>query len=191
MFGARDVWFVVALPVYLSQTFTWDHWWVGGFLAAWVILYGLIQSLSPKITGVGKNTRANKSEPNYEQMAWRWALLLLAVPTGMAFGFSVVEQPLIIIIAGLLAYAMVFALNSSVHSFLIVHYAESDGVSLDVGFYYMANAMGRLLGTLLSGWVYQMFGLVACLLISGVMIALCLICTRQLIGAQLKNRAAC
>jgi predicted MFS family arabinose efflux permease len=70
----------------------------------------------------------------------------------------------------LLIYGGVFAINSSIHSFLIVAFSKRDSVSADVGFYYMANAAGRLTGTLLSGIIYQQYGLTACLLGSAIMV---------------------
>lgn len=166
LFGARDVWFVVALPVFLAQVFEWDHWWVGGFMASWVIGYGLVQSLAPRITGNDQATPADG------QTAIKWAALLTLVPALIALSLDTNFYIKICLIGGLLVFGALFAVNSSLHSYLIVRYAGEDGVSLDVGFYYMANAMGRLIGTVLSGWVYQAYGLTACLWISSLFIAL-------------------
>ncbi|KID58755.1 MFS transporter permease [Pseudoalteromonas luteoviolacea] len=163
LFASRDVWFVVALPVFLASTFGWDHWWVGGFMASWVIAYGIVQANAPKITA--------KQGGHYQQ-ALKWVVLLSFIPALLALGLWVDWQVKVVIIAGLLVFGAVFAVNSSLHSFLIVKIADSDGVSMDVGFYYMANAMGRLLGTVLSGLVYQFYGLEACLLISSAMLVL-------------------
>jgi MFS family permease len=160
LFGARDVWFVVALPVYLSSQFGWDHWTVGGFLALWVIGYGIVQSLAPHITG-----KRNHQIPS-ANVVTLWVLGLTALPAAIAIGLQLSFYPLIILLGGLILFGAVFAINSSLHSYLIVQFASNEGVSMDVGFYYMANAMGRLIGTLLSGWVYQEFGLVACLWVS-------------------------
>ena len=160
LFGARDVWFVVALPVYLSSQFNWDHWTVGSFLAIWVIAYGIVQSLAPYITG--KNS---KTVPG-AKVATFWALLLAVIPAIIALGLSYSDHPLSILLTGLIAFGAVFAINSSLHSYLIVQFASQDGVSMDVGFYYTANAMGRLIGTLLSGWIYQEYGLESCLWVS-------------------------
>lgn len=156
LFGARDIWFVVALPVYLHTVFGWDFWKVGGFMAVWVIGYGFIQTLAPRITGSmhGKRRVA------------LWAAALAVVPAAIAAGLTMGLPPQYVVIGGLLLFGALFAINSSLHSYLIVSYARGDGVSLDVGFYYMSNAAGRLLGTILSGWVYQVYGLVACLWIS-------------------------
>lgn len=163
LFGARDVWFVIALPVTLSQVFGWDHWQVGGFLAIWVIFYGFIQALAPKIATA-------------DASAFAWAAVLALVPLLIAvllhFGAAWGISAQLSIVLGLLLFALLFAVNSSLHSYLIIRIASADGVSLDVGFYYMANAMGRLLGTILSGWVFQSFGFVACLLVSALFLAL-------------------
>lgn len=157
LFGARDIWFVVALPVFLSQSLGWDFWEVGGFMAAWVIGYGLVQSVAPYITG-----RQRGRVPGPE-VAWKWAAALAVVPFGMAWLLLEGVSPGPVLIAGLALFGLLFAVNSSLHSYLIVSFAERDGVSLDVGFYYMANALGRLIGTVLSGWVFQKWGLPACL----------------------------
>jgi len=160
LFGARDVWFVVALPVYLSAVFGWDFWQVGGFLALWVIGYGLVQSLAPAITG------KKRGQVPDGRAAFAWSLLLASLPAGIASGLDSGLSPQVVLLGGLLVFGALFAVNSSLHSYLIVSYATADGVSLDVGFYYMSNALGRLLGTLLSGWVYQRYGLETCLWIS-------------------------
>jgi len=159
LFGSRDVWFVVALPVYLSTTLDWSQWQVGTFMALWVIGYGLIQALTPKITG-----NFNPSHPS-GQLA-NWSLLLAIIPTLIATGLSNHLDPKLTLVLGFLVFGVVFAVNSALHSYLIIECARCDGVSLDVGFYYMANASGRLVGTLLSGWAFQTAGLITCLWIS-------------------------
>lgn len=166
LFGARDVWFVVALPVYLATVFNWDHWYVGGFMAIWVIGYGIVQGFAPKLTGNSKDT------PPDGRHAMRWAIALAVTPATIALSLYYQWNVPFILITGLLIFGALFAVNSSLHSYLIVSYAGKDGVSLDVGFYYMANAMGRLLGTVLSGWVYQEYGLAMCLGISTLFIVL-------------------
>ena len=170
LFGARDVWFVVALPVFLAVNFNWDHWWVGGFMASWVIGYGIIQSIAPYITG--------KESTGKTALNWASYLTLIPVAIALALHFDFYIQASLII--GLLIFGGVFAINSSLHSYLIVSYAGNDGVSLDVGFYYMANAMGRLIGTLLSGWVYQEYGLESCLWISALFLLLTAIISTKL-----------
>lgn len=166
LFGARDVWFVIALPVFLSSQFGWNFWMVGGFLALWIIGYGIVQSFAPLLTG-----RRSGKVPA-EGAAFGWALPLIVIPAAIALGLAINISPQVTLIGGLLLFGVFFAVNSSLHSYLIVSYAQEDGVSLDVGFYYMSNAMGRLIGTLLSGWVYQAYGLAACLWISSGFIAL-------------------
>ena len=164
LFGSRDVWFVVALPVYLAAGFGWDHWYVGGFLALWVIGYGLIQGIAPKITR-GKDGRVPDGNS-----ALAWALALGVVPLLIGASLATGFYPKMVLLTGLLVFGALFAVNSSLHSFLIVSYAGEDGVSLDVGFYYMANAMGRLIGTVLSGWLFQSYGLEMCLWVSAAFI---------------------
>lgn len=166
LFGARDVWFVVALPVFLADALLWPHWQIGSFLAAWVIGYGIVQSLAPLIT------RTRSGAVPGGRAAFGWAALLAIVPALMAWGLAAGWPAQTVLIAGLSVFGLLFAVNSALHSFLIVSYAAEDGVSLDVGFYYMANAMGRLIGTVLSGWIFQVHGMAACLLVSAAFIAL-------------------
>jgi MFS family permease len=165
LFGARDVWFVVALPVFLAQTLGWDHWQTGGFMASWIIAYGVVQALAPRLTQ-GLADPGNPQRAPDGRSALIWASLLAGIPALIALGMSSSLPVAPVLMGGLMLFGVVFAINSAVHSYLIVSYARADGVSLDVGFYYMANAMGRLIGTILSGWVYQVAGLVACLWIS-------------------------
>jgi len=160
LFGARDVWFVVALPVFLTVTFNWDHWWVGGFMASWVIGYGVVQSIAPHFTG----KKQGRVPSGHDALLWASYLTVIPACIALALHFNFYVQTSLII--GLLIFGVIFAINSSLHSYLIVSYAGGDGVSLDVGFYYMANAMGRLIGTVFSGWVYQQYGLEVCLWIS-------------------------
>lgn len=164
LFGARDVWFVVALPVFLASQLDWNHWQVGSFLALWVIGYGFVQSIAPKFTKTGNDV------PKTQTVVWNALLTIspLALALALWQGLPVTQS----IIIGLGLFGILFAINSSLHSYLIVSYSRADGVSLDVGFYYMANAAGRLLGTVLSGWVYQQWGLVACLMISTLLLLL-------------------
>jgi predicted MFS family arabinose efflux permease len=166
LFAARDVWFVVALPVYLSSTMDWDNWAVGAFLASWVIGYGLVQSVAPRFTG-GRQGRVPDGKT-----AFRWAVTLSLAPAFIAITMAIGIAVEVSLLLGLMVFGVLFAVNSALHSYLIVSYAKDDGVSLDVGFYYMANAMGRLLGTVLSGWVYQVWGMASCLWISSLFIAL-------------------
>ena len=183
LFGARDVWFVVALPVFLSQTLGWNHSQTGGFLALWIIGYGAVQAIAPRITGSLQGAVPDG------RSATLWAASLALLPMLIALGLGAGIDPATILIGGLLLFGVLFAVNSSLHSYLIVSYAGRDGVSLDVGFYYMANAMGRLIGTVLSGWVFQMAGqgaggLAACLWISAGMLVATVVVSLWLPGAR-------
>lgn len=178
LFGARDVWFVVGLPVYFQSVLsdgTPDgrreaFFLVGGFLALWIIAYGAIQALAPRLLGA-------KAQPEAEttRKAVRWAALLIPIPFVLALAVLVAGEPApwltATLIAGLLAFGFVFAVNSSVHSYLILAFGSADRITRDVGFYYMANAAGRLTGTLLSGLSYQVGGLPLTLATAGVMAA--------------------
>lgn len=173
LFGARDVWFVVALPVFLSQMFNWQHWTVSAFLALWVIGYGFVQSITPKLIQLNKGI-----SPAKETCKWAVLLSLVTIIIALSLYFQWFVQ--VILLVGLMLFGVIFAINSSLHSYLIVSMADADGVSLDVGFYYMANAMGRLIGTLLSGWIFQLYGLQACLAISFLFIILAAILSMKL-----------
>ena len=162
LFGSRDVWFVVALPVYLYEVLNWNFTKVGSFMALWIIGYGIVQALTPKMLG---SLKQHKHAPN-GFTAQMLALLLALIPAGIALGLMQGSNPTVIIVIGLLIFGAVFAINSAVHSYLILDYAEHDKVALNVGFYYMANAAGRLTGTVLSGLVYQGYGLIGCLWVS-------------------------
>lgn len=153
LFGARDIWFVVALPVYLASQFQWPHWKIGTFLACWVIFYGFIQSVTPYF---------NKQR-NAKKALLIWGALLTVIPLIITQVAQLQVPAQTVLVVGLFIFGAAFAINSSLHSYLIVSFAKEDGVSLDIGFYYMANAAGRLVGTLLSGWIYQKLGLTACL----------------------------
>lgn len=166
LFGARDVWFVVALPVYLATQLNWSHSAVGSFLALWTIGYGIVQAIAPSITKTSQNHLPDGSD------AFRWALLLAMAPAAIATALITQFSVEVFLLAGLIVFGALFAINSSLHSYLIVSYASDDRVSLDIGFYYMANAMGRLTGTVLSGWVFQAYGLGACLWVSTGFIAI-------------------
>lgn len=164
LFGSRDIWFVIALPVFLQSQLQWTHLQVGSFMAFWVIGYGLVQALAPKIT-----SNYQQQTPTGSELT-SWVAKLAFIPALIAAGLIYGLDPAIILIAGLLTYGVVFAINSSIHSFLIVAFSKRDSVSTDVGFYYMANAAGRLSGTLLSGLIYQQQGLVTCLAVSSAMV---------------------
>ena len=166
LFASRDVWFVVALPVFLAAELDWTHIQIGSFLAAWVIGYGTVQSMTPQIT-------ANISDQVPDGgSVFMWALMLCTIPGVIALALNAGIKPELALVLGLMIFGILFAINSALHSYLIISYASADGVSLDVGFYYMANAMGRLTGTVLSCWIFQAYGLIACLWVSTGFIAI-------------------
>ena len=158
LFGSRDVWFVVGLPVFLYDILKWDFMEVGAFLALWVIGYGFIQASAPKLIG-----RSHHGKGPGGGTARFWAFVLAIFPAGIALGLAWGWPADIVIITGLILFGVVFAINSAVHSYLILAYSSHDKVAMNVGFYYMANAGGRLAGTVLSGWAYQVWGLEGCL----------------------------
>lgn len=166
LFAARDVWFVVALPVFLMTEFQWSHQFVGGFMACWIIGYGIVQAKTPRVISLLGVIRVSGQIMSY------WALMLSLIAFLIALAVHWQWSVYTMVIAGLLVFGAVFAINSSLHSYLVVAMSKDDGVSMDVGFYYMANAMGRLLGTILSGYVYQLQGLASCLVISALLTVL-------------------
>ena len=168
LFGARDVWFVVALPVFLETALGWRFWEVGSFMGLWVIGYGIVQGSAPAL----RRSWGQTSSPGVSAVQF-WSALLTAIPALIAIAlWRQVADPGLAIVAGLAAFGVVFAMNSSIHSYMVLAYSDSESVSLDVGFYYMANAAGRLLGTLLSRAVFLIGGLQACLWCSSAMVAL-------------------
>ncbi|WYL98569.1 MAG: organoarsenical effux MFS transporter ArsJ [Gloeotrichia echinulata CP02] len=158
LFGSRDVWFVVGLPVFLRSVLGWSFYQVGGFLACWVIGYGIIQSSAPMLM-----QRFGSGRPPQSQTIQFWTFTLTAVPGAIALALQLGVPANIAIIGGLLIFGVVFAFNSAVHSYLVLAFTDDDKVALNVGFYYMANSGGRLIGTVLSGLIYQFYGLVGCL----------------------------
>ena len=182
LFAARDVWFVVALPVYLAQQLGWAYWQVSGFLAAWVIGYGLVQMLTPRLTHKILDKHTTTTLSLVHKTAFRWQSSLCLVPIIMALGLSMQGYDTVVLIVGLGVFGIVFAVNSTLHSYLILALAKTETVALDVGFYYMANAAGRLLGTLLSGWVFLEYGFIACLLLSSLLVALTACITFSMVG---------
>ncbi len=159
LFASRDVWFVVGLPVFLRTELGWSFWQVGGFLAIWVIGYGIVQASAPRVV---RRRAAEHGDPDGRTAAVL-AFILAAFPAAIAIALGADLDPTLVIVVGLFAFGVIFAMNSAVHSYLILAYAEGDRVAMNVGFYYMANAGGRLVGTLLSGLLYQWRGLEACL----------------------------
>ena len=176
LFGSRDVWFVVALPVYLASQLNWQFEQIGGFFALWIIGYGLVQACAPALLRYRKQSHHTIGGKTTQQLA----LLLMFVPAGIALGLYIGLEANGLIIAGLALYAVIFALNSAVHSYLIVDWSDHQKVAMNIGFYYMANAGGRLTGTVLSGLIYQYYGLIGCLVLSSVFIAMAAILSFKL-----------
>lgn len=153
LFGSRDIWFVVALPVFLADVLNWSDRTIGAFLALWVIGYGIVQSSAPRLLSMRQR--------NVDEVgaAREWAFILAVVASGIAVLVALDVATKVAIVGGLIIFGVVFAMNSSLHSFLVLALSDDDEVALDVGFYYSANAAGRLVGTLLSGLFYLWGGL--------------------------------
>jgi MFS family permease len=160
LFGSRDVWFVVGLPVFLRSVLGWSFWQAGGFLALWVIGYGVVQASAPRL--IQRQVEGQGSPPD-GRSAMLLAFTLAAFPAAIAVALAANLDPATVLVLGLLAFGIIFAINSAVHSYLILAYTDNDRVAQNVGFYYMANAGGRLAGTVLSGWLYGQWGLIGCL----------------------------
>ncbi|MBU3259462.1 organoarsenical effux MFS transporter ArsJ [Roseovarius sp. PS-C2] len=179
LFGARDVWFVVGIPIYFYAVLSDGSeagnraafFLIGSFMAVWIILYGAVQAAAPRLLRA-----ASRSEGDLIAAARGWALALCVVPGLLAVAAWLAPQPAgwltVVLVAGLLAFGAIFAVNSSLHSYLILAFTRDERVTMDVGFYYMANAGGRLIGTLLSGLTYQTGGLALTLGTAAVMVAL-------------------
>ncbi|MCP9885005.1 organoarsenical effux MFS transporter ArsJ [Synechococcus sp. ATX 2A4] len=168
LFGARDVWFVVALPVFLQSVLGWKYWEAGGFMGLWVIGYGIVQASVPAL-----RRSWGKSGPPGVSAVQFWSAVLTAIPGLIAISlWREVGNPGVALVVGLAAFGVVFAMNSSIHSYMVLAYTDAESVSLNVGFYYMANAAGRLVGTLLSGALFLVGGLQACLWASCLLVAL-------------------
>ena len=169
LFGSRDVWFVVGLPVFL-YSHGWQYMNVAGFVAAWTIAYGAIQAIAPSMV-----TRSADGLSREVPAARIWGLALTMVPAVLAFLIAMpgMPRPDIVLVVGLMVFGFVFAVISSLHSYLILAYAGSEKAAEDVGFYYAANAAGRLAGILLSGILTQHYGMTGCLWGSAVMLAVC------------------
>lgn len=159
LFASRDIWFVVALPVFLKDTLNWSFERVGAFMAAWVIGYGIVQALVPSVAKSSRQTGAGLAI----SLTRIWGIILFLITAGIGVAVLYDFYLMWSILGGLALFGIVFAINSSLHSFLILSFSDSDKVALNVGFYYMANALGRLVGTLLSGLAFIWKGLPGCL----------------------------
>jgi predicted MFS family arabinose efflux permease len=178
LFGARDIWFVVGLPVFLYSVLGWGFSQVGSFLALWIIGYGVVQAAVPSLI---RQSHHGKGPDGKTAQIWAYVLFLLVALLAMLLQNNF--DPAAVLIIGLAGFGIVFAINSAVHSYLIVAWSDRDKVSMNVGFYYMANAGGRLTGTLLSGWVYQTYGMAGCLWWSAGFVLI-----TALLSSQLKRR---
>ena len=161
LFGARDVWFVVALPVFLLSELNWSFKAVGGFLALWIIGYGIVQSFAPTL--IKSSEDGHSKELKY---ASAWMVILCLVTLAITLAIEMQYHIALSLLFGLAAFGFCFAVNSALHSYLILNFSNVDNVTLSVGFYYSANAAGRLLGTLLSGIAYQIAGLTGALVVA-------------------------
>lgn len=184
LFAARDSWFVVGIPVFFygvlsdgtPESARRAFLLIGAFMAVWIILYGLVQATAPKLLSGNADDVSGTI-----QAAQRWVCWLMVVPALLTVALLINPIGLIwIVVVGLLIFGVIFALNSALHSYLILAFSKSERVTMDVGFYYMANASGRLLGTLLSGVSYQAGGVAACLAATTVLTALSWMSARQL-----------
>lgn len=187
LFGARDVWFVVGIPIYFYAVLSdgteagnrATFFLIGTFMAVWIILYGIVQANTPKLLRA-----ADRSEAALIADARKWAFLLLSVPIALTAAAVMSPEPqtwlTVTLVIGLLVFGALFAINSALHSYLILAFTQNERVTMDVGFYYMANAGGRLLGTVLSGLSYQVGGLPLVLGTASVMVALAALASGRL-----------
>ncbi len=176
LFGSRDVWFVVALPVFLYEVLGWTFMQVGSYMAIWVIGYGMVQFLAPQLL---RKDSSGKVVPRAKTILF-WTSILTAIPALIALTLMSGVRGDIAVTGGLVVFGIVFAFNSAVHSYLVLAYTEDKDVALNVGFYYMANSGGRLLGTITSGLFYQWYGLVGCLWVSSLFVLVAALITTQL-----------
>lgn len=191
LFGARDVWFVVGIPIYFYAVLSDGSeegnraafFLIGTFMAVWIILYGAVQAAAPTILRA-----ATRPEADLVRAARTWAALLFLVPAALTAATLMTATPqpwlTITLVTGLLAFGAIFAVNSSLHSYLILAFTKSERVTMDVGFYYMANAGGRLIGTLLSGLTYQIGGLPMVLGTATLMVALAALTSGRLTAQE-------
>lgn len=185
LFGGRDIWFVVGVPLFLRDVLGWSYVEVGSFMAAWIIAYGVVQFFTPRFV-----TQSADGVSSEITAATRWAWALASIPAMLAFAlYGISHNPAgaydltwagVLIVGGLAIFGVLFAVNSSLHSYLILAITDTDNAALNVGFYYMANAGGRFMGTLFSGLFYQLGGVEVCLLGSAVMIGCSAIIVRRI-----------
>lgn len=161
LFGARDVWQAIALPLFVATAPNWGFWQSGSVMALYTIGYGFVQALTPRILASSRTPDGRLTA----MIAFIPALICVGGAWGAMASELAVESVLIVV----LIFSVAFAVNSAVHSFLIAAYAEEGAVSLDIGLYYSANSLGRLFGTLASGWCYLEWGIIGAMIGAGAM----------------------
>ncbi|MFZ9858652.1 MAG: MFS transporter [Roseiflexaceae bacterium] len=161
LFGARDVWQAIALPIFVATAPNWGFWQSGSVMALYTIGYGFIQAFTPRLLAKSRTPDGRMTA----QLAIIPAIICIAGAWG-AQAFDLAVEPVLFVV---LLFSIAFAINSAVHSFLIAAYAEEGAVSLDIGLYYSANALGRLFGTLASGWCYLEWGIIGAMIGAGMM----------------------
>ena len=176
LFAARDVWFVVGVPIFLYEQLNWSFNQVGLFMACWVIGYGFVQSFAPAVVRSAQD--AQSAAGSAQIWGWIMAIVPAVLAAALINSHSLPTSAAVVLIGGLVIFGFVFAINSALHSYLIVALADLERASVAVGFYYMANAIGRFAGTLLSGLIYQYGGLTACLWVSAILIAIAAVSAR-------------
>jgi predicted MFS family arabinose efflux permease len=181
LFASRDVWFVVGLPIFLHDQLNWTFSQVGAFMASWIIGYGIVQASAPRISGAKSGLKQAVTSLKI------WAFLLVSICAALTAAIHWDFHPTISLLVGLGIFGFIFAVNSSIHSYLILAYTKTEEVALNVGFYYMANACGRLIGTLLSGIAYLYGGLTTCL-ITATLLALAAACGNLLLPDKSTNQ---
>lgn len=160
LFGARDIWFVVGLPIFLSIKLDWTHSEIGFYMACWIIGYGFIQSMAPKF--VEGNAATSRT----------WLIVIVIITLIIILGLYWDFYSVNFVLVGLIFFGIAFAINSSIHSYLIMAYSDKDRIAMNVGFYYMSNAGGRFFGTLFSGLLFQLGGMTYCMIGSLIFLAL-------------------
>src|SRR6202011_4165424 len=184
LFGSRDVWFVVGLPVFLYAQ-GWKYTEVAGFIAAWTIGYGMVQAVAPSVL---RRSADGLSREIPEARLWGAVLTAIPVVLALMLQAHLSVSPGLVVVIGLAVFGFVFAVISSLHSYLILAYAGSKKAAEDVGFYYAANAAGRVIGILLSCFLTQQAGMQGCLWGSAIMLAICFGITALLPSAAQSRR---
>lgn len=186
LFASRDVWFVVGLPIFLHEKLLWSFSQVGAFMAAWIIAYGIVQASAHKISSGKTNHETTKLKQAVTSLK-TWAFLLVISCISISSAIHWDFHPTVSILVGLAIFGFIFAINSSIHSYLILAYTKTEEVAINVGFYYMANACGRLIGTLLSGLAYLQGGMITCLITASIL-TLIAACTNLLLPHKSTNQ---